>query len=141
MLQTNDVCPHGFANVPNITDTGSYGIKYLGALDVIEPEIFPLDNKVHLVHFGAGDGSTDAARDLLIGQGWEIVEHTYSLDTVPVKSTVLVLDEMFIPVIPHLGDAQFAALREIMSRECRLLWVTLGYVFGFPGTAIFRPSH
>ena len=87
---------------------------------------FPFDNRVHLVHFSACDGSTDAAKNLLAGQGWDVVEHTHSLDTVPMKSTVLVLDEMFNPVISTLDDDQFTALREIMSRECRLLWVTMG---------------
>ena len=52
--------------------------------------------------------------------------HTNSFDKVPVKSTVLVLDEMFTPLISHLEDDQFTALREIISRECRLLWVTMG---------------
>lgn len=98
---------------------------YLGALDIAEVETFPFDSRIHLVHFSARDGSTDAAINLLAGYGWEIVEHTHSLDTVPVKSTVLVLDEMFNPVISYLDDDQFTALHEIISRECRLLWVTM----------------
>lgn len=54
------------------------------------------------------------------------MEHTSSLGTVSAKSTVLVVDELFTPVISSLSDDQFLALREIISRECRLLWVTMG---------------
>ncbi len=78
------------------------------------------------MHFSARDGSTDAVRDVLAGHGWDIVEHTSSLGTVSAKSTVLVVDELFTPVISSLSDDQFLALREIISRECRLLWVTMG---------------
>ena len=80
------------------------------------------------MHFNARDGSTDAARDLLAGHGWDIVEHSHSFDEISVNSNVLVLDEMFTPVISHLEDDQFIALREILNRECRLLWVTMGRV-------------
>lgn len=106
--------------------TGSLSIAYLGAVSTEAPETLPTENKVHLMHFSTPDGSTDASRDLLTGHGWEIVEHTHQLEKVPVKSTVLVLDEMFSPVLSNLNDDQFTALRELLDRECRLLWVTMG---------------
>lgn len=106
--------------------TGSLSIAYLGALSMEEAETLPSENKVHLVHFSTPNGSTDASRDLLTSHGWEMVEHTHQLNKVPMKSTVLVLDEMFSPVLSSLNDDQFTALRELLDRKCRLLWVTMG---------------
>jgi hypothetical protein len=78
------------------------------------------------VHFGTPDESTDAPRNALTSHGWEIVDHTLPFGTVPEKSTVIVVDEMISPVLTDLNDEQFAALRHLIERECRLLWVTAG---------------
>ncbi|KAK9445239.1 Beta-ketoacyl synthase [Metarhizium brunneum] len=84
------------------------------------------DKVVNLVHFKTSNGSTDAARDALAKQGWQIVEQSLSLDGVVDKSTVLVLDEMFSPVLTDLQDEQFEMLRGLLERECKILWVTKG---------------
>lgn len=126
MVPTNDICPSGLEAVPGIVTTGSFSIVYLGTLSTKEPETLPAENKIHLVHFSTPDGSTDAARDSLASHGWEIEEHTHPVERIPVRSTVLVLDEIFSPVLSNLNDDQFTALRELLDRECRLLWITMG---------------
>ena len=126
MVPVDDICPLGLEIVPGIFTTGQISLVHLGTLSTEEAKTFPSQNRVHLVHFRTPDGSTNAARDLLTGLGWEMVEQTHLLDNVPVKSTVLVMDEMFSPVLSNLSDDQFTALRELLDRECRLLWVTMG---------------
>jgi hypothetical protein len=78
------------------------------------------------VHFSTPDGSTDAPRNALTSHGWEIVDHALPFGSIPEKSTVIVVDETISPVLTDLSDEQFAALRDLIERECRLLWVTAG---------------
>ncbi|KAH6685860.1 hypothetical protein F5X68DRAFT_276598 [Plectosphaerella plurivora] len=40
--------------------------------------------------------------------------------------TILVLDEMFSSIISAITDEQIAALKKLVERRCRLLWVTVG---------------
>jgi hypothetical protein len=54
------------------------------------------------------------------------VDHALPFGSVPEKSTVIVVDETISPVLTDLSDEQFAALRDLIERECRLLWVTAG---------------
>lgn len=88
------------------------------------------DKTVNLVRFTTSNHSTAAAaRGAIAKQGWQIVDKGLSLDGIEDKSTVIVLDEMFSPVLADLQDEQFDALRGLLERECKILWVTRGYVF------------
>lgn len=78
------------------------------------------------MHFGTPDGATDTSRDILTGRGWDVVEHTLPFDDVPEQSTVVVMDEIFAPVLTDLRDEQFVALRRLIDNECRILWITMG---------------
>ncbi|OHW97941.1 polyketide synthase [Colletotrichum incanum] len=89
-------------------------------------ELIPEARTVHLVHLGSPNDSMGAAKNQLINLGWDVVDHVQTLDDVPTESTVLVLDEMFTPVLADLSDDQFLALRRLIEQNCRLLWVTAG---------------
>ncbi|CAG5139713.1 uncharacterized protein ALTATR162_LOCUS550 [Alternaria atra] len=91
-----------------------------------EPAESLLPNNICLAHFGKPTGATDTIRDLLKTRGWSVVEHILPFNDIPEKSTVVVLDEMFAPLLTDLRDEQFEALRTIIERECRILWVTAG---------------
>lgn len=84
------------------------------------------DKMVNLVHFKTGSSSTDAVRDALAEKGWQLVERNLSIEGILEKSTVIVLDEMFSPVLSDLQDDQFHLLRGLLERECKILWVTKG---------------
>lgn len=86
------------------------------------------DRKAYLVHFNTVDGATDIAKEVLVNRGWDIVERSLPLNDIPPESTVVVLDEMFAPVLSDMRDDQFESLRELIDLKCRLLWVTMGYV-------------
>ena len=110
-------------------DVGFPRIIYLGTPEFSEIalENFPSEPcEVQLVHFGSSHDSMGAVRNSLICRGWKVVEHALPLSELPTQSTVLVLDEMFSPVTSKMNDDQFTALRELLNRECRLLWVTMG---------------
>ena len=130
----DDICPQGLEPVPEvttITKTDAFEIAYLGTLKPSESseEASPSsdNSKVQLVHFGSTDSRIAAARDLLESRGWEVVGSSHLCsEKLLDKSTVLVLDEMFSPLISNLNDSQFVALRALLDKECRVLWVTMG---------------
>lgn len=101
-------------------------IAYFGSLAAKANESLGADPQVHLVHFQPRDGAQDATKDLLSSCGWQMVEHDLPCDDIPADSTVLVLDEMFAPMISNLRDNQFEALQQLVAKKCRLLWVTKG---------------
>ncbi|KAI1762472.1 putative polyketide synthase [Hypoxylon sp. FL1150] len=118
----------GLAAVNDIRNMGAGDIQiaYLGT-PVHKPKAsLQSDRKIHLVHFHTDHDATNAARDLLASRGWDIVEHSLPLSDIPPESTVLVLDEMFAPVLSDMTDEQFNSLRKLIDLECRLLWTTMG---------------
>ena len=128
-VQVGEISPEGFSAIPVSTDVGFPRILYLGTPKLNEIGLensLSVSGEVHLVHFGSSHDSMGAARDLLIYRGWTVVEHDVSLSELPAQTTVLVLDEMFSPITSTLNEDQFMALRELLNRECRLLWVTMG---------------
>lgn len=81
---------------------------------------------VHLLHFSTPIPSTDAVQDALHKKGWALSEHSLPFDEVPSASTVLIIDEMDRPILSALADEQFTALRGLLEKQCRVVWVTRG---------------
>ena len=126
VVASSDLALQGLETVPDVATRGQLKLLYLGIRGEEKEAPSVKDAKVHLVHFSTPDGSTDASKDKLATHGWDVVEHTLPLDKIPGGSTVLVVDEMFAPVLSNFNDDQFTALRELLERECRVLWVTMG---------------
>tara|TARA_R110002003_G_scaffold232_10_gene16791 strand:- start:11320 stop:17916 length:6597 start_codon:yes stop_codon:yes gene_type:complete len=125
-LTTSDSKPsQGLARISGIA-ARSLSLVYLGSQRPGPPKSLLEDNNLCLAHFGTPSGETDAARDVMKNHGWSVTEHVLPFDNVPEKSTVIVLDEMFAPLLTDLKDEQFEALRSLIERECRILWVTAG---------------
>lgn len=121
------VAPDGFEEIPGVKTARSLNLVYLGTRRAQKEASLPADKAVHLVHFSEPQGSTDSVSRILASKGWKVVEHKLPFDTVPERGTVVVADELFAPLLPTLGDDQFAGLRNIIQdKECRLLWVTMG---------------
>ncbi|KAI0406534.1 putative polyketide synthase [Xylaria palmicola] len=118
--------PAGLVRVP-VSGTGSWlDIAYIGVKSKSTALSTPADKTVHLAHFGGLNDSVSTTKTYLADLGWNIVEKANTLDEIDGGSTVLVLDEMFAPVLPNLDDDHFLALRGLIERNCRLLWVTKG---------------
>ncbi|KAH7175825.1 hypothetical protein EDB81DRAFT_633270 [Dactylonectria macrodidyma] len=62
----------------------------------------------------------------LAGLGWSFTEHTWSVEAVQPKSTVLVIDELAQPLFTNITDVQWDAVKELVRKECNILWVTQG---------------
>ncbi|GFF75198.1 lovastatin nonaketide synthase [Aspergillus udagawae] len=64
--------------------------------------------------------------------GWSLTEICindepgHGLSKLPPKSSVLVLDELAQPLLATATENEWAALQEIIHRECNLVWVTQG---------------
>lgn len=80
----------------------------------------------HVVHFEKPSAEKKALISSLSGLGLSVTQHTELPAEVPEGSTVVVLDEVFTPVIPRVRNEQLAMLQELFKRKCRLLWVTSG---------------
>ena len=126
VVPADDLYSEGMVTLLSTTTANPLAIAYLGIHSTEQVETRPPDCNIQLVHFRNPDGTTDGARDFLASNGWKIQEHSYSLNGLSPRSTVLVIDEMFTPTLSDLSDEMFLALREILDRECRLLWVTMG---------------
>jgi hypothetical protein len=81
---------------------------------------------VHLLYFGTPVPSTDGVQDTLRQKGWAASEHSLPFEEVPPESTVLIIDEMDHPILSALADEQFTALRRLLEKQCRVVWVTRG---------------
>ena len=101
-------------------------MAYIGVSTVKEDENPASDRIIHITHFQPSTSSKTSLKDSLFGDGRDVVEHCIPFDSLPPKSTVLVLDEIFSPVISKLSNEQLTALRQLLDKECRVLWLTRG---------------
>ncbi|KAJ6190988.1 polyketide synthase [Penicillium mononematosum] len=81
---------------------------------------------LHVTHFKASNGLKSRTLSDLVENGWEVIEHFLPFNDVPENGTVVVLDEMHSPVMSNLSDEQFESFRNLVQRQCRILWVTRG---------------
>jgi hypothetical protein len=81
---------------------------------------------VHLLHFDSPVPSMDAVQDTLRKKGWAVSEHSLPFEDLPPESTVLITDEIDHPILSALADEQFTALRGLLEKQCRVVWVTRG---------------
>ncbi|KAH7308601.1 hypothetical protein B0I35DRAFT_515695 [Stachybotrys elegans] len=109
--------------VPDIATTSTSSLPIIAGR--IQKAAAPSDGKVHSVWFGSDSAEHGPAIDYLLQAGYKI-EKSRTTEEIPEKATVIVLDEMYHPIVPHLQDEQFASLRQLLDKECRLLWVTKG---------------
>ncbi|KAK1961159.1 KR-domain-containing protein [Colletotrichum sublineola] len=111
--------------VPSRTGTARLGLVFVGR----KPSILaPLSEgrAAHVVHLEGRSQGKGALISSLSGAGLTITQHAELPAEVSEGSTVLVLDEVFLPVISGIRDDQLAMIQELMRRRCRLLWVTSG---------------
>ena len=82
---------------------------------------------INLVHFSKNaEATTSPIKEVLTSRGWQISEHSLPFIDLQPKSTVLVLDEIFAPVLSNVNDNQWQAVQRLINLECKILWVTSG---------------
>ncbi|KAB8234043.1 polyketide synthase module [Aspergillus alliaceus] len=85
-----------------------------------------VDKELHIVYFKETTHFPLTARQYLEQEGWNVIEHRCSSEHVPEGATVLIIDEFFAPVLAHVSKLQWLCLRQLVTRSCKLLWVTQG---------------
>ncbi|TVY26941.1 Fumagillin dodecapentaenoate synthase [Lachnellula hyalina] len=58
--------------------------------------------------------------------GWTILESYQPLEDIKPKSTVLIQDELFNPVLKSVSSAQWDSVKYLVSQGCKILWLTQG---------------
>ena len=86
-------------------------------------------HRVDLVHLRNTTEITSKLKEALVQLGWQIEEHFFPFPNLRPKSTVLLLDELSSPVLTAVLDDQWQAIKELISKENKLLWVTTGSQF------------
>ncbi|KAK7422917.1 hypothetical protein QQZ08_009273 [Neonectria magnoliae] len=81
---------------------------------------------IALVRLSETSEITSLAAKSLRELGWSLTEHASSVEAVQPKSTVLVIDEISQPLLTTVTDAQWNAVKELVRKECNILWVTQG---------------
>lgn len=70
--------------------------------------------------------STTKIREELKQLGWQISEHFSPFKEVQAKNIVLVLDDLYSPVLPTIREDQWESLKILVGIGSRILWVTEG---------------
>ncbi|PYI09750.1 ketoacyl-synt-domain-containing protein [Aspergillus sclerotiicarbonarius CBS 121057] len=84
----------------------------------------PTPRPLHVVSFESIH-LAPGIRTSLHEAGWDPVEHNCPAD-VPASSTVLVIDELFAPILTQVTNEQWLCLHRLISSGCKILWVTHG---------------
>ncbi|KAI0534837.1 hypothetical protein GGR58DRAFT_519918 [Xylaria digitata] len=119
---------NGFRSVleiPNTSNTGS-GSAYL----VSKLSIEKLETNQNLVVARLSEDSPVglplSLQAKLEAFGWSITYQTYPFSKPTPKTIVLVLDELYGPVLKHAGEKQWEAVKELITSGNPILWVTKG---------------
>lgn len=84
------------------------------------------DLNINLVHFSDIWGSKGRIRESLVQAGWQVQEHDLELSGLQPRSNVLILDELYSPILSNIGTKQWETLRRIVALESRIMWITAG---------------
>ncbi|KAF4452204.1 Acyl transferase/acyl hydrolase/lysophospholipase [Fusarium austroafricanum] len=57
---------------------------------------------------------------------WEVEQCANPLEDISPGDTILILDEVFHSLMPHIGQYQLEVIKHIVQLECKVLWVTSG---------------
>jgi hypothetical protein len=85
--------------------------------------------RVDLVHLTNATEVTATLKEALAQLGWHIEEHFYPFPNLQPRSTILLLDELFSPILPTVDDDQWHAIKMLTSNGNRILWVATGSQF------------
>ncbi|KAI0386905.1 putative polyketide synthase [Hypomontagnella monticulosa] len=83
--------------------------------------------QIELLNFNSE--STDQTKEViheLSKLGWEVRHHSIPFETVPQGNTMLVLDELYGPVVSNFTESQWMGLQTLLVQTCRVLWVSRG---------------
>lgn len=86
----------------------------------------PIKTKELVLASLTGQKSTKKMKIALEEAGWTILDSNYPLKDINPRSTVLIQDELFAPVLKSVSNAQWDSLKYLVSQGCKILWLTQG---------------
>ncbi|KAF9696901.1 hypothetical protein EKO04_005128 [Ascochyta lentis] len=89
----------------------------------------PIDNNIALLRFFANESHVIAGIiDQLQAKNWKVnrLSSNHDIESLPPRSTVLVLEEISHPLFFNMSEEQWSTLQQLVQKECSLLWVTRG---------------
>jgi hypothetical protein len=89
-----------------------------------ESKLQEQDKHVKVVTLESSIPKTEDIQQQLHIRGWDVTSMPFA--DVPPQSTVLVLDELLTPLLTSISTEQWDAVQELVTRQCRILWVTQG---------------
>ncbi|RDL42230.1 Acyl transferase hydrolase [Venustampulla echinocandica] len=98
-------------------------------LAVAEPQISDAANatrSLSVVHLSEGTHIPPAISKALQTSGWQVTSHTHNSTDLPPNSTVLVLDELFSPILATISEKQWLTLKHLIAQRSKILWLTSG---------------
>lgn len=104
-------------------------LAYLSQASQKSDGISPTEEKVDLVHLSDDIERSAGIQKTLVSYGLQITNHRLPLDSLQPRSTVLILEELYFPILAQSNQAQWEAIQKIVMLECKILWVTLGSQF------------
>lgn len=84
------------------------------------------DRSVNLVHLSDNAGRTAGACHALSALGVRLIDVHPPIEQFQKGQTILILDEMYSPVLSDVNTAQWDTIQRLFSSECSILWVTAG---------------
>jgi hypothetical protein len=91
-----------------------------------ERNVLTFTHHIDLIHLTNDLKISSAIKEALGSFGWHVSEHSFPFHEVQPKSTVLVVDELFSPVLSSIREDQWQAIKHFINIESKILWVTRG---------------
>jgi hypothetical protein len=82
--------------------------------------------RLSIVHLAEKTYTPPAISKELQVSGWSLTSHIYPFTDLLPKSTVLILDELFSPVLTTASKQQWLAIKHLIGQGCKILWLTSG---------------
>ncbi|KAE8376147.1 hypothetical protein BDV26DRAFT_294376 [Aspergillus bertholletiae] len=86
----------------------------------------PTSKQLHVIYMDDKTVLPLPAEQSLVEAGWQITKHDSLTENVPAGAPVLIVDELYSPLLTHVSEAQWLFLRHLITNGCKLLWVTRG---------------
>ncbi|KAK1140322.1 Type I Iterative Polyketide synthase (PKS) [Aspergillus melleus] len=125
------LCAHGFESPvsipwgphsPNTFTVGWFARPSPSATGVADAPL----GTVSLVRLSEDVHHLPGVREALTALGFRLTDVDPQSQQIQNGSTVLIIDEMYSPVLTRVTEAQWETIRHILSSDCRVLWVTAG---------------
>lgn len=124
---TDIFVPNGFENTRHVYFGQSNLLRsaYLSAAKFEDSHNTSSPRRIDLINL-----TDSSAKSTITGElnklGWHISEHVSPFEDVQANNTVLVLDDLYSPLLPTIHEDQWESLKLLISKGTRILWVTEG---------------